>query len=68
MKHETHLFKLKAIIQALYTLCKNGCLYIILLFIFKLASLTSFLRQKFKEFVIPNEVSEAILNTNKRII
>ena len=28
------------------TLCKNGCLYIILLFVFKLASPTSFLRQK----------------------
>ena len=50
--------------------CKNGCLYVILLFIFKLASLTSFLRQIVikDEFVIPKEVNEAILNTNKRTI
>ena len=36
----------------------------------KLASLTSFSTQKLpgKKFVISNEVSEAILNTNKRII
>ena len=39
-----------------------------ILFIFKIAPLTSFLRSNSKEFVILNEASEALLNMNKRII
>ena len=53
----------------LVTLCTNGCLYIIS-FVRIYISLTNlvFETKIGKEFVIPNEVSEAILNTNKRII